>query len=263
LSCKRSFSEATFLPEYRQKKRDVNTQINWLLNSSVSLRRTAKMLGVSRRMISRRLMFLGEQARLAHERELQTQTLLPQTQIAEVQFDEMETFEHTKLKPLSIGLMVDANTRKILGVSLAQMPANGPLAELSRQKYGRRKDARPAMARRLLEGLKPVICPKARITTDQNPKYPGWIHPYFPESKHVAHKGRRGCVVGQGELKKIGFDPLFSLNHTAAMLRANINRLARKTWCTTKKPENLLAHLWLYLRFHNTTIILQKQVRTA
>ena len=135
------------------------------------------------------------------------------------------------------------------------MPANGPLASISRRKYGPRKDERPEAAHALFEGLSRVVHPEARIGTDQNPKYPSWIKPHFPGARHTTHKGRRGCIVGYGELKRIGFDPLFSLNHTAAMIRANVNRLLRRTWCTTKKPENLLARLYIYMRFHNTQLI--------
>jgi hypothetical protein len=62
-------------------------------------------------------------------------------------------------------------------------------------------------------------------------------------------------VVGQGELKKVGRDPLFSLNHTCAMLRANLNRLFRRTWCTTKRIDRLEAHLWIYVRFHNEVLL--------
>jgi hypothetical protein len=45
--------------------------------------------------------------------------------------------------------------------------------------------------------------------------------------------------VGQGELKRGGFDPLFSLNHTAAMFRDRLKRLSHRTWCTTKRPDRL------------------------
>ncbi len=38
---------------------------------------------------------------------------------------------------------------------------------------------------------------------------------------------------------------------TLAMLRANINRLVRRTWCTTKKPERLAAHIWLHALFNH------------
>jgi hypothetical protein len=92
------------------------------------------------------------------------------------------------------------------------------------------------------------------ITTDENPKYPGWLRSVFPEATHETHKGRRGCRTGQGELKKIGFDPLFGLNHTAAMIRANVNRMFRRTWCTTKRPARLALHLELYVFYHNTVL---------
>jgi hypothetical protein len=68
-------------------------------------------------------------------------------------------------------------------------------------------------------------------------------------------KGRRACVVGQGELKKGGRDPLFTLNHTCAMFRANVNRLIRKTWNTTKKRICLEWHLQIYAHFHNFVVI--------
>ena len=57
--------------------------------------------------------------------------------------------------------------------------------------------------------------------------------------------GATAPASGQGELKKAGKDPLFCINHTFAMLRANINRLIRKTWCTTKDPA-MLMHCLLY-----------------
>ena len=75
----------------------------------------------------------------------------------------------------------------------------------------------------------------------------------------VQHElGEKGCVAGQGELKKVGKDPLFHINHTLAMLRANINRLFRRTWCTTKDPERLKDHLAIYTWVHNNKLIPQQ-----
>jgi hypothetical protein len=62
-------------------------------------------------------------------------------------------------------------------------------------------------------------------------------------------------VNGQEELKKIGKDPLFSLNHTCAMFRAHVSRLIRHTWNTTKKLENLEYHLSIYMNLHNKRIL--------
>jgi len=64
----------------------------------------------------------------------------------------------------------------------------------------------------------------------------------------------RGSVSGQGELKKLRFDPLFSLNHTCAMLRANLNRLFRRTWCMSKTIQGLIDHLSLYVIYHNLVL---------
>lgn len=52
-----------------------------------------------------------------------------------------------------------------------------------------------------------------------------------------------------------GFDPIFSINHSLASLRANINRLIRQTWCTTKRPDRLAAHLHLYVSYHNRKVL--------
>ena len=68
-------------------------------------------------------------------------------------------------------------------------------------------------------------------------------------------KGEKSTVSGQGELKKVAKDPLFSINHTFAMLRANVNRLIRKTWCTTKKMARLIDHLSIYVWMHNTVLV--------
>ena len=94
----------------------------------------------------------------------------------------------------------------------------------------------------------------ATLTSDENPHYGRFIRRHLPGVTHLTHPGRRGCVAGQGELKKIGRDPLFSLNHTCAMLRANLNRLFRRTWCTTQHRDRLSDHLAIYVNFHNRTL---------
>jgi hypothetical protein len=38
------------------------------------------------------------------------------------------------------------------------------------------------------------------------------------------------------------------------MLRANVNRLFRRTWCTTKKAQALVHHLAIYADYHNSVL---------
>jgi hypothetical protein len=209
------------------------------------------ILRINLKTVARKLHFLANQARLDQEAWLRS---LPQGRISEVQFDDLETSEHSKCKPLSVPLVVDAKSRKILAFSVAQMPAKGLLARVARQKYGPRPDQRAQGWREVLEKAAPLCAPGVKITSDENPHYPNRVSRFLPGSLHVQVEGKRGCIAGQGELKKTGFDPLFSLNHTCAMLRANINRLFRRTWCTTKKRECLVAHLWIYLKLHNRVL---------
>jgi transposase-like protein len=256
-SCRRTFSSATFSLKFKQKKRTLNHWVDLLLNSDVSQRRIALLLKLNLKTVERKFLFLSVQAK--RERLAELERLVaeqdPSSLIKALQFDEMESSERSKCLPLSIPLAVLPGSRKILSFRVCEMPANGPLAQISRQKYGPRRDLRAQAASSLFQEIAPLLHPEVEILTDQNPKYPHWLKPHFPKMKHVAVKGRRGCVVGQGELKKIGFDPLFSLNHTCAMLRANINRLGRRTWCTTKRADRLEAHIELYIRFHNQTLI--------
>jgi hypothetical protein len=248
--CFKETSRARFHPCYRQKKRNLNHKIKILLCSGVSQRRIAKILGISRTTVVRKLVFLGQQA----EEQLRQENLTkPLAQI--VEFDDLETFEHTKCKPLSVTLAVEHRTRRILSVKVARMPAKGLLARISRKKYGYRIDERPKARAELFQELSCLVHPKAIFKSDENPFYPSDLKKHFPNSIHERFKGQRGSIVGQGELKKIRFDPLFSLNHTCAMFRANINRLFRKTWCTTKIPDRLRLHIAIYAQFHNSRLI--------
>jgi transposase-like protein len=249
LDCKRTFSEASRDVCFAQKKRHVNHPLWMLLVSGVSLRRVSKILRISRTTSARKLLFLGQVAK----RELR-ESLQHRPRLECVEFDDMETFESSKCKPLSISLAVESGTRRILGFEVSQMPANGPLAKKARRRYGPRRDQRLRGRKRLLRLVRKLSKRNVVIKSDENPHYPPLIRELFPRGEHLRYKGRRGCVVGQGELKRGGFDPLFSLNHTAAMFRANVNRLFRRTWCTTKKREALTAHLALYSVYHNQNL---------
>ncbi len=212
----------------------------------------AKLLKISRTTVARKLIFLGAQAKISNR-----SLFLKAGPVSEKQFDDLETFEHTKLKPLSVTLAVEAHSRRILGFRVSQMPAKGLLAKLSRKKYGPRADFRKLKRNELFKEISVKVHPCAQITSDENPHYPRSVKEYFPKALYKTTLGKRGCVTGQGELKKIGFDPLFSLNHTYAMLRANINRLIRKTWCTTKIPARLTDHIELYVQYHNQRLLPQ------
>lgn len=245
--CQKSFSSATFSPNYNQNKRRLNPVINKLLCSTMSLRRIAIVLGVNRKTVARKRQVLAQQAELKHASWLKNQV------IDYVQFDDLETIEHTKLKPVTVTLFVD-HRRKILGFDVARIRAKGHLVALSQRKYGIRANEALKMRDKLFKSMTEVIHPKALFESDEHPAYPHLIKKYFPQAEHITHKSIRACIAGQGELKKAKYDPLFKINHTFAMLRANVNRLIRRTWNTTKNLEALKEHLTIYMQFHNEVL---------
>ena len=257
-ACKRSFSRASFSFCFGQNKRHLNESIFILFSSAISKRRMGRILKIHPITVARKLRFLGLKARMDHNEWLSNSFNSPEKKLLKIQFDEMETSEHSKCKPLSIALAVDSKTRRILDIQVSVMPAKGRLAAISRKRYGPRPDQRQDGLHRLFNAITGLLDPKVEILSDQCPRYPSVVKIHCPSATHKTTKGGRGCIAGQGELKKLHFDPLFALNHTAAMLRANVNRLFRRTWCTTKNREALLDHLWIFVMYHNHTLIRTK-----
>jgi len=71
-----------------------------LICSGVTMRRAARIVGVAKKTIERKVRWLADQSRKAHDRFLAD----PPERTSYIQMDEMETYEHAKLKPLSIAL---------------------------------------------------------------------------------------------------------------------------------------------------------------
>lgn len=216
------------------------------------MRRCARLLRVHRTTVKRKLIYLAQRAR-SDQQALINQLSIDKVQ--EVQFDDLITSHHTKLKPLSVSAAVDAQRRFILGVEVSQIPAFGHLATPSKNKYGHRQSYHREGLMRLFEKMKFAIDESAHFKSDEHPLYPIIVQNYFPNSTHERFKGGRGCIAGQGELKKLNFDPLFAINHTYATFRANVNRLFRRTWCTTKDPDMLKNHLDIFVSYFNQQLI--------
>ena len=247
-TCLVRFSSSTFSFEYRQNKRRVNHIVFKLLCSGVSQRRIAQILGINRKTVARKLKYLGKKARFMQRKFIQNH------QIQELQFDDLITSHHSKLKPLTVPVFIDRESRLILSVEVGQIPAFGHIAKRSRKKYGKRFCEHRKVLKKSFRKIQDLQDPKYVITDDHR-TYPGLVRNYCKNSVHLRFRSRPASVVGQGEMKKGGFDPLFAINHTLAMLRANINRLFRRTWCTTKDPARLKDHLDVYVWFHNERIL--------
>jgi len=237
--CKVTFSTHTFRKTKNQKKPHVNEMVFKLLSSGNTLRRTAKLLGIAKKTVERKFQFVSELAKKAHEEFLEKE----ENKTSYVQFDEMETYEHTKCKPLSISLAVRAKNGGIIDAQVAYMKCKGKLAAVSQKKYPYwNLDTRKQTTLRVMESVKKVSRSFLTVASDKKRTYPNLIQKVLPHASIDQYESRQAMT------KK---DPLFRLNHTAARIRHDLSRMRRRTWATTKKAENLQKHLYLYLAWNN------------
>lgn len=175
--------------------------------------------------------------------------------IKELQFDEMESIEHTKLKPLTIALAVSEDF-KILGTRVGTIPAKGLLSQISKKKYGPREDQSSLILREMLANLK--VSPSGQdflIKSDAKPSYRAIVKEVFLDKKHLMYVAQENKEkrreLKYTNLEKRVFDPIFAVNQRMAKFRDHIKRLARRSWCTTKRRENLEKQIYLYIADNN------------
>lgn len=247
-ACKKSFSTQTLAATFMQKRPDLNAAIYQLLCSGVSMRHIARILGCKFQTVYKKMLWLSDLAEAHHK--------LKRFEVAEVQFDEMLTIEHTKLKPLSIALAV-SEKYEILGCFVGRVPATGRVAGISRVKYGPRTDESLQCVEKLLVQAKNQIQSEFyEIKSDRKASYLPIVKRIFSEKWVYTQFMSRGNKEKRREakytnLEKKIHDPLFALNQRCAKLRDHIKRLARRSWCTTKLPRNLERHLGIYIAFNN------------
>jgi len=119
-TCNKSFSSATRSPLKWQKKRQINHTLMVILSHRCSLSGAAQILKVNPKTVAKKLSFLGEVCRKRLEKDR-----AQYSEVEHVQFDELQTIEHTKCKPLSVAVAVAKKERKILGFQVSKMPATG------------------------------------------------------------------------------------------------------------------------------------------
>lgn len=211
------------------------------------MRETARILNCNYKTVFLKFLWLSRRAKEHHLKQVfKVNTIL---------FDEMESIEHTKLKPLTIALAV-SDQYQILGVQVGQIPAKGHLAEISYKKYGFRKNESSQKMRELLSQIQQQLSSiPSIIKSDAKPSYKEMVKAIFPTTKYEQHisKSNKEKRREQKYLKseKYIHDPLFEVNHICAVLRDHIKRLARRNWCTTKLKDHLELGLYLYIAKRN------------
>jgi transposase-like protein len=248
-NCKRCFSSRAFRPDFKQKKPFLNKEIFKLYCSAMTQRRIAKILKISRQTVANKFVELSVLARRTHEKHIKDGKLKTNY----VQLDEMFSYEHTKYLPLSIAVAIRAKTGEIIEAQVAQ--SHSAVAKKKVPiKY--RHLWRPNLSHVAVEDCIISIEKCARdprlltILSDKTKNYFTTIKTYLPQAVYAQHSGRIPSYIPHANRKQFP-NPLFMINHICAKIRADLSRMRRRTWITTKKRDYLQAHLDLYIAWHN------------
>ncbi|PQV53363.1 hypothetical protein [Paraburkholderia sp. BL21I4N1] len=231
-TCLTSFCATRTKPHKQHHRPDLNRRILQMAVSGVTFRRMAVILDCHPVTITRKIRYLARQAEAVHKDHLAT------IQTTYVMMDELETFMHSRMKQLSVPMVIRAKTGEVLAFDVARKPSNQPKG---RTLYQWHVDERPKVMRRVLLRIRPALAPGATIATDGNASYRKWITANLPGVRHTTLSTPHDD----------GFDPLFAINHTFAKMRNDLARLGRKTWTTSKTIDGLRDHLWLWTAWKN------------
>lgn len=245
LGCRRGFSMQTFRVDYRLKKPRLEGPIFASFISKVSHRQCARVLGVTRATVERRLVRYGAQCRALHRVRLQ-----PESLTGVFQLDEGETFEGDRReRPLTLPVLIERGSRFIVHVETAPIAARtAPRSRGTRPRRStaKRKSGSNAAVRRCFEVLARCLRREASplVQTDRKATYPGMLELAFG-ARTIRHERT------SSKLKRDRRNPLFAINHTLAMLRDGLSRLVRRTWAHAKLAARLESHLWIYVAWRN------------
>lgn len=232
--CGRRFSYNALKDTKLQKKPQLNDKIMKLYCERGTLRGIARVLKVNYKTVVRKFLFMAVKAREIHLKTLDEKGIVTKY----IQFDEMETFEHTREKPLGIALSVRPKTGEIVSAKVSRIPIKAlTLSPKKKRAYKDKTNKREKLAEMLLETSKALHDGYSVLSCDGSPEYVKMSKIMCPKSLVETHIN--------------DYAGMWRLNHTCAKLRHHISRLNRKTWATTKREDRLQMHIDLFIAYQN------------
>jgi transposase-like protein len=233
--CRRRFSRQSFRADRNQKKPHLNAPFLRLMLACVALRQAARVLGVARRTVERRFLWLARHAAGFHGNRL-----LPLA--GPFMLDELETFEGNRYQPVTVPVLIEPRSFFLIASAAGPLRRKGRMTEAQRRRraeheavHGRRPSQSAAAVREVLRRLRPCAGGPVVLHSDRKPLYRRLGRRLFGS--------RFTWVPHSASARRDRENPLFPINHTHARLRHFLARLRRRSWCVSKRRLRLQQHL--------------------
>ena len=244
--CRKGFSYQTFRIDYCDRRPHDNVPLMQALISGMSLRQAGRMLGMDCHSVQHKFRKIARHLRILNR---SLTSALPADRI--IGLDEMETFEHRSIQPVTVPMLVDDESKFVLSVGVAPIRRTAKKGtrrqrriEKFESQHGRRPDQGRQAVRRAFGRLQRLLgSRRATLVTDEKFSYATERRRRF--GPQVAH------VTVNSKAPRTTQNPLFSINLTEAMMRDNNGRLRRRSWLVTKHRRRLLMQLEMFAAYRN------------
>ena len=230
--CKKIFTKRTGTPNYRKRKQHLRDQITRRYCEKQSLRGLSRTMNASYPTIVKYFRENAELARQANKKRLGKGLVT-----SYVQFDQLETYEHTKRKPVGIQISIRWKTGEIVSakVGYISIRALSVSKEYSENWNVKARKSYHTLSM-ILDTKKALNKNASTITCDKEKSQLNLLQDF-------CHEDFITIAPSSAENKRI--DRVFR------RIRNDVSRLNRKTICTTKDINQLQNHLDLYTEYHN------------
>ena len=234
-SCKKYFTKRNKSVNYRHRKQHLREMITKLYCERMSLRGIARTLGLDRKTVVRYFRENTEQAREANKARIKKKGLVT----SYAQFDQLETYEHTKRRPVGVQLSIRHKTGEIISAKVGYIPVRGlTVSKRYLQWWNERVRADDdSHLKAMLKDTKKALNPTGSTLTCD------WDRGQINTLERNCKEPWIAIQPSKQEHKKI--------NRLFRRMRHDISRLGRKTLSTTKSLAELQNHLDLYTDYHN------------
>ncbi len=251
--CMKHFSTQTFKTDYRWRKPKLHFRLFEHFVSKVTMRQMARIHGVRRPTVERRLRQLAKTCRRFHQQVLQNHQANGGLR-GIFQLDELETFEtDRRLQPVTMPVIIERSSYFVVYGETAPLGARGnltPIYARRKLKYEISKGVRHSGSLEAVQNsiykLKEAHSPSHRIHLQSDKKTT-----YRKEFRRIVGSQIFCHSTTSSKVRRDKKNLLFPINHTFAMMRDSISRLVRRTWAASKKRQRLDSHFWIWLAFRN------------
>ncbi len=231
--CSKTFTKRTGTLNYRKRKQELRDKITTMYCERMSLRGIARTLNIDIKTAVRYFLENAESSKIKNLNDLEKGKIIT----SYLQFDQLETFEHTKRKPVGVQISIRHKTGEIVSAKVGYAPMRALSVSKDKIiKWNREKASDKNLRLMIKESRKALNKTQATITCDG-------YRPQLKLLKDLVQDSNVSIQESQSTNKKI--DRVFR------KMRQDISRLGRKTLSTTKKIDNLQRHLDLYIDYNN------------